>query len=57
MVGQKVKEFFFSGSQCHFIFYIVDEHGEAQDLNVLESVLHSRISVSVVGNQDQLLKK
>lgn len=56
MVGQKVKEFFFSGSQCHFIFYIVDEHGEAQDLNVLESVLHSRISVSV-GNQDQLLKK
>jgi len=44
-----------SGSQCHFVLYIMDEHKEAQDLNALESVLHFRISDSVVGNQDQFL--
>ena len=27
---------FFSGSQCHFVLYIMDEHGEVQDLNALE---------------------
>lgn len=26
---------FFSGSQCHFVLYIMDEHGEVQDLNAL----------------------
>lgn len=33
----------------------MDEHEEAQDLNALESVLHFRISDSVVGDQDQFL--
>lgn len=55
--GAEGERIFFSGSQCHFIFYIVDEHGKAQDLNALESVLQSRISDSVVSNQDQFLKK
>lgn len=55
--GAEGERSFFSGSQCHFRFYLMDEHGEAQDLNALESVLHSRISDSVIGNQDQVLKK
>lgn len=53
--GAEGERSFFSGSQCHFVLYIMDEHEEAQDLNALESVLHFRISDSVVGNQDQFL--
>lgn len=53
--GAEGERSFFSGSQCHFVLYIMDEHEEAQDLNALESVLHFRISDSVVGNHDQFL--
>lgn len=53
--GAEGERNFFSGSQCHFVLHIMDEHEEAQDLNALESVLHSRISNSVVHSQDQFL--
>lgn len=33
--GAEGERSFFSGSQCHFVLYILDEHEEAQDVNAL----------------------
>lgn len=56
VVGQKVKEFFFCLTVSLHILHSGWTWREAQDLNALEPVLHSRISDSVVGKQDQFLE-